>query len=121
MKSWWMAALVAAMSCGALAQVQPPAKGEARKEAARADDAAVRARVEARIGDVGRGALDLAHGPGVERRGGAVRRKMDLHAPRPSWPGYFTRLWCTPTSVLKKLSSTATAIFLFQARRIPPL
>lgn len=50
MKSWWVAALAAAMSCGALAQVLPPAKGEARKDAARADEAALRARVEARMG-----------------------------------------------------------------------
>ncbi|GAB4470806.1 MAG: thiol:disulfide interchange protein DsbC [Burkholderiaceae bacterium] len=46
----WVAAFAAAMSFGALAQVAPAAKGEARTEAARVDEAALRGRVEARMG-----------------------------------------------------------------------
>lgn len=56
MKIWSIAAAAAAMAGSALAQTAPPvgapaAKGsEARKDAARTDDAALRARVEARMG-----------------------------------------------------------------------
>lgn len=55
MKYWWVAALVAAISGGALAQTPPasaPAakSAEPRKDAPRTDEAALRARVEARMG-----------------------------------------------------------------------